>query len=358
MQLHGMIPVVDVTINGKGPFKMMIDTGAGATVVNDDLVKELGIPVTGKTKIGDPADPQGITADTVLIDRLDIGGVSFSKVNGVSWDRSQLRPGADAPRGILGLPLFADRLLTLNYPERKVLVGEGALPAANGADIVTYQPGEADLVSVPISVAGTTIGATLDSGASSKEGLGFPMEHMDTLPLVAKPVEIGRGRMAGGEVVIYGATLNGAVVVGGHTFDGPAVHFNGRLRHVNLGAGLLSQFAVTLDQKHQRIRFEFKGAPPPAPASAPKAGTGDTCVGTFGERQVSREGDALYLQRITGPRGMGPKMRLISVTKDEFTLEGVPAARVKCVRGSDGSVTALSVLGPSGEWETAGRSQP
>lgn len=254
MQIQSRIPVVEATVNGKGPFRFFVDTGAGATVLNDDLVKELQLPVVGSTKIGDPSDPQGIAASKVSVDALEIGGASFRNFTAVSWDRSRLRP-EDAPRGVLGIPLFVDLLLTLDYPAKKVVIGRGALPEANGRDIVNFKHGEANLFSVPITVAGVETQATLDSGGGGS-GLGFPSDYMEKLPLVAKPVEVGRGRMAGGEVVIYAAKLKGNVKVADHVFEEPTVHFNGRLKHINLGSELLSRFAVTIDQKNQRIRFK------------------------------------------------------------------------------------------------------
>jgi hypothetical protein len=254
MQIQSRIPVVEATINGKGPFRFFIDTGAGATVLNDDLVKELQLPVIGSTRIGDPSDPQGIAASNVSVDALEIGGASFRNFTAVSWDRSKPRPG-DAPRGVLGIPLFVDLLLTLDYPAKKVVIGRGALSAANGRDIVNFKHGEANLFSVPITVSGVETQATLDSGGGGS-GLGFPTDYMKKLPLISKPVEVGRGRMAGGEVVIYAAKLKGSVKVGDHVFEEPTVHFNGRLRHINLGSELLSKFSVTIDQKNQRIRFK------------------------------------------------------------------------------------------------------
>src|SRR5262249_1110188 len=58
-------PVVDVILNGKGPFRMFLDTGAGATVLDQSLATELGLAPSGKTRLGDPANPQAISADIV-----------------------------------------------------------------------------------------------------------------------------------------------------------------------------------------------------------------------------------------------------------------------------------------------------
>ena len=105
MEIYGRKPVVDVKINGQGPFKFFLDTGAGGTVLDQKLADELKLPTDGKTKIGDPSDPEGITANRNKIEDLEVGGATFSGVIGVSWDRSPLYKEG-APRGVLGMPLF------------------------------------------------------------------------------------------------------------------------------------------------------------------------------------------------------------------------------------------------------------
>ncbi len=359
MQTHGRVPVVEVSINGKGPFRFFIDSGASVTVLNDDLMEELKLPVTGTTKIGDPADPQGITAKVVTVERLELGGVSFSKFNAVAWDRSTLRPEQDAPRGVLGVPLFASLLQTLDYPGGQLIMSKGELPAANGEDILDYTSREAiGIISIPVTIAGAATDATMDSGSSGE--FSFPSGYMEKLPLASKPVEVGRGRMAGGEVVIYGAKMNGAIKIGRYTFENPTVRFNGRLRHINIGSGLLSRFVITIDRKNHRIRFKDsnKIAPSVEPSVKPAAGESSefseySGVYGGGVRQISVEGDSLYIQRLAGPQGKGSKIKLAKTAKDQFAMAGETMARIKFVRGADGKVSELHVLNPAGVWEVS-----
>lgn len=252
MQLVSRKPVIDVMIDGKGPFKFFLDTGAGATVVNRDLADELKLPILGDIRIGDPASPQAISANQVGLSRLEIGTAVFSDLVAVSWDRSGLyQPGA--PRGVLGMPLFATMLLTVDYPRSQVVISRGELPP-NELDVVNYKVGEAGLFSVPITIAGVASEATLDTGSPS--GLSFPNSFMELLPLASKPIEVGRGRTVAAEVIIYGAKLNGTVKLGNQNFENLEVRFNDRLKHINIGYGLLNQCAVTIDQKNHRIRFK------------------------------------------------------------------------------------------------------
>lgn len=353
MELFARKPVVEVKINGQGPFKLFLDTGAGATVLNQDLADELNLPGKGTTKIGDPTDPEGITANKNLIEKLEIGGAVFSDFIAVSFNRSALYQ-AGAPRGVLGMPLFVKLLLTIDYPQNKLVIAKGDLPKSNGADILDYQVSEAGLFGVPLKIAGKDLTATLDTGAQG--GLSFPNEYMEKLPLTEKPKEIGRGRTVAGEAIIYGAKLNGDVGLGQYKFENLNVTFFGRLTHLNIGYGFLNQFAVTVDQKNKRLKFDKTAASTqtvkPAIESLPITNNKlAEYTGLYGERRLTIEQGALYLQRLSGPQGEGPKIKLVQIKQDEFALDGTTAVRIKFVRAQNGEIGELQVLTPGGEWE-------
>lgn len=361
MELVGRKPVVEVKINGQGPFKFFLDTGAGATVLDQALVDELKLTVTGTTKIGDPADPEGITAKQNQIDKFEVGGATFSNFVALSWDRAGLyKPGS--PRGVLGMPLFRQLLLTVDYPANRVVIARGTLSKADGPDIIDYHLGEAGLFSVPLKVAGQDVWATLDTGSPSY--LGFPTEFQTKLPLVEKPVEVGRGRTVGGEAIVYGAKLKGSIVLGRNTFDDPQVTFFDRLRHPNLGYGFIHDFAITIDQVNKRMRWARSAAPNLAdgpsmltPAATPAADYA-LYAGIYGLRRMTVQDGKLFVQRLSGPQGEGPKLELAQVKADEFALAGKSGVRFVFTRDAAGKVTGLKVLNPAGEWETASRSQP
>lgn len=353
-------PVVEVMINGKGPFRFFLDTGAGATVIDQDLVDELKLPNQGATKIGDPASPEAITAKRNQIDKMQVGGATFANFIAVSWDRSVLyQPGA--PRGVLGMPLFSKLLLTIDYPNSKIAISRGALPKADGAEVIEYKNSDGDLFGVPLIVAGKEMVATLDTGSPGE--LSFPTDYQDKLPLEGKPVEIGRARTVAGESVIYGAKLTGQVKLGGHKFDSPRVTFFGRLTHLNIGYGFIREFAISIDQANRRMRWVRTPqsiAPAAAPSAAPPASSSTSeiaqYVGNYGVRQITVKEGKLYLQRLSGPQGEGPKLELSQVKRDEFALPATTEVRFKFVRDAKGQIAELKVLNPDGAWESSAKS--
>ena len=356
MTLYSNKPVVEVKINGKGPFKFFLDTGAGVTVFSQELADELKLVADGTRKVGDPANPQAIEAKKNNIDKLEIGDATISKFVALSFDRTGLyQPGA--PRGVLGIPLFRKLLLTIDYPKSQIVIEKGAVSTTDGKKVVDFKNSEGGIFSLPLVVAGKEMQATIDTGSGS--GISFPEWMMDKIALRGKPTEVGRGRTVGGESIIYGAQFAGEISLGEYKWNEPAVRFFSRLNKPNLGFQFLSAFAITIDQQNMRMRFE-KGAENAVQKVETKTVTSTgpfaEFAGLYGERRITAENETIFLQRIAGPNGEGPKIKLVQVKPGEFALEGQTEVRVKFVRNGEGKVESVNVLTPSGNWEPAKRS--
>ena len=140
MQMRGLMPVIEVKLNGQGPFAFMIDTGAGMQADVDTAVAErLGLQLSGRAINGDPSGENDREVATATIDSIALGGsgrdassVAFRNVTAVVRPQKITKDYPDVD-GILGFALFTDYLLTLDYPAMQVRLARGALPAANGA---------------------------------------------------------------------------------------------------------------------------------------------------------------------------------------------------------------------------------
>ena len=250
-------PSIDVRINGKGPFRLLLDTGSGAALIVDDaLAAELGLKSSGTRQIGDPNTPEALTAKIVAVDRVEIGGLVLRKVDAISWKRTP-HDGADAPRGVAGLGLFGPRLVTLDYGHGELTIASGELPEADGRAILTatFEDG---IPSLPIDVAGVLFRAHLDSGSTGFVGL--PLDAVKKLPLEAPPVPVGRARTASGDYQVTESRLLGSLRVGDIVIDHPKVRFVD-LPQANLGFDLLRSLVVTVDRANARVRLVSTGKP-------------------------------------------------------------------------------------------------
>jgi hypothetical protein len=261
MARAGHMPMVDVMVNGQGPFHFAIDTGAaGALRIDSALVARLGLPVVGEVRAGDPSGKNMRTMSMVRVDSIAVGGARFSGMMGAVRDYNE--PGRDrfTVDGILGFGLFADCLVTLDYPGNQLRMERGSLPAANGRDVLAFQD-EHGIPSVPLDVAGHAVTAHLDAG--SMGGFMMPDSMMSHLQLASEPKVVGKARTVSNTFEIKSADLNGAITLGGLRFDKPTVTFQPVMPGVNVGARVLSDLRLTFDQKSKLVRIER-----PAVASA------------------------------------------------------------------------------------------
>lgn len=260
MDLASGRPVVELRLEGKGPYRFILDTGAGSTVVDAALARELGLRAVGETRLGDPSDPEALAAQMVYAESLVLGGVALSGVTMAAFDVRSLMGASYG--GILGLPDLEAFLVTLDYPRGRVRMERGELdPGAAG--VVAYDSPDG-IISLPLRVDGRVLTAHLDSG--NPGGFMLPRAVADSVALLSGPVEIGRAQTVNSESVVWLARLRGDIQVGGLTYAQPEVHLSDLLdRWANIGFEQLRELAVTVDQRNRRLRLERTGtAAPPA----------------------------------------------------------------------------------------------
>jgi len=255
MQNWGGRPVVEVRINGKGPYRFLVDTGANVTLIAADLSAELSLPA--------PDDPQVTTPDGsppppgVTIHELRIGDVALGDMLAVVMPLGGFFMSPDdAPRGVLSAAYFSGCLVTFDYPAKRVLIRKGELAAADSRSVFEY--GEDQILpTVPIRVAGHETHVHLDTG--SPMGLTLPAHFLRELPLASQPKDDGTARTPGGSFPISVASVQGAIELGQYKLDLTEVRFSdvgpgGGAPIGNIGDDVLRQFVVTLDSKNRRIR--------------------------------------------------------------------------------------------------------
>src|SRR2546423_15301867 len=78
MKFRGLMPVIEVKLNGQGPFAFMIDTGAGMQAdIDTSVAAQLKLPPGGKVLNGDPSGENDREVATARIDSLTFGGAEF-----------------------------------------------------------------------------------------------------------------------------------------------------------------------------------------------------------------------------------------------------------------------------------------
>ncbi len=261
-------PVVEVELCGAGPFPMILDTGAAGVVLDAVLAGELALPVLGPARLGDPSDPTANEAERVALASLRLGDLLFEELEGLAWERP-VGMRRQATRGVVGLPLLEQGLVTFDYRAGELRFERGALPEPDGESVLVMRRDPFGILLVPIDLAGTSLDAHLDSG--NARSILLPARLQEQVKLVEGSRRIGRGVRASGPVEFTIGQLDGDVRVGALVLARPEVRFDAALPDANLGATFFHSAALTLDLAHLRLRLVPYDAEKPG-ESAPGAG--------------------------------------------------------------------------------------
>ncbi len=318
LDLDGVHLMVQGRINGSRPLDLILDTGAGATVIDRALAAELGFELTGKimgSGAGEKMPEVNFLADaTTSLPGVEVRGQTIVAIDlrGIIEDRFG-RP----VDGILGYDFISRFVMTVDYENARVdLVRPAQRPYGGGGAVVPIrivdsQP-HCDVVLHPAGREPLHCDLMIDTGSGNALDLSraFTDEH-DLLATLAASVPFTGGYGIGGETTSLLGRL-AAVELGGLTLAEPLVRFErdaagegAAPSHAGiLGGRLLSRFTVTFDYVQQRMILEPNAA--------------------FG-RRTEECGAGIVLG--TGGRGDWHRFTVLHVT------EGSPAAAVGVAPG-------------------------
>jgi predicted aspartyl protease len=155
-----------VMINGQGPFRLIVDTGASHSTLSTELARALGL---------EPSDEyalvlNGVTGTArvpgVLVDRLQAGDLTMKRAR-IPVLQSSLMAGADGVLGLAGLDashVYVDFRKDRVVIARKAQTGLGAYALIQGSRI------RDGLIAVDARIARVRAIAIIDTGAERSLG--------------------------------------------------------------------------------------------------------------------------------------------------------------------------------------------
>lgn len=253
-------PVIELTINDQGPFRFVVDSGAGGTVLDDDLAKKLDLRTIGKALTGDVSGQAPKEMPLVAVDRIGIGSALFTDSIAVIGDLDAVWiDQQNGPDGVLAFGTFADCLVTLDYPNQKLTLETGTLPPADGRDFLEYEyVDDQRIPCVRLAINGVETPIQLDTGASMAGTLAADLEGKVRTKSVPTPT--GMVRRMNSSMVQRDARIDGAVMLGQHEIRDPIFNFMGQ--RSMFGFQILKHFAITFDQGEKTVRFARAGTAP------------------------------------------------------------------------------------------------
>ncbi len=125
---------VETTLNDKGPFRLVVDTGSGGTVITPNAAERLGMTrdsAVGAVKVVSPLSDgcgdgcQGVggfaPAYAVQVQSIKAGGIVQENAVLAVIDLGLVSPrGSIITDGIIGYPFMKDLELIIDYPNKKL----------------------------------------------------------------------------------------------------------------------------------------------------------------------------------------------------------------------------------------------
>lgn len=242
------LPVVPAVVNGV-PVELMLDTGAHVNVLSSRLAKRAGIATVDRAHAGVDVAGNGLPATATLrLDSFAVGDASLGAVGAVVFDS----PVVERFDGVIGLASFGTKLLTLDYPNRRIILEDGALPNIDGRSILPLNPTRGGGWTFPATVAGRPVSIQLDTGASA--GL-FVSSSDNSFPGVGETVPYSTTQTWTDAIQIRAGYLRGDLAIGEHVIRRPPTLFADRRDFTLMGGEWLDEFVVTIDQRNRRVRF-------------------------------------------------------------------------------------------------------
>ena len=149
-----------ISINGQGPFRFIIDTGANRSVLSRDLAKRLGLAPSGEDVVHSIDGAQSATL--VSVESLSFGALHLSRGDTPVLDGPML----DGEHGLLGVDGMAGRLLHIDFKKRCVEIYESAAQMpVQGWLSAPARMRFGSLLMVPGEIMGVHVNVLIDTGS-------------------------------------------------------------------------------------------------------------------------------------------------------------------------------------------------
>lgn len=250
--------VIESQLSDGKTYRFIVDTGSTATLVSPDLAKKFAM----KERRGVPRRKVHVTSasgaevelEAITLRQLNLGDALFERVPALIFDFTDLSGHLGLPiDGIVGFPVFRNTLLTMNYPEHKLVIASypeftPPAPVASPQTSTIAFNNEQGTPLIPIQMGNESFIVLIDSGSDGSLSLNPVGLH----PHFANGPRVGTliSSLRGDRRQLTGR-LNQDVLIGSHLIQKPVVDLTDQLS--SIGGEFLRHFVVTFDQRRNQV---------------------------------------------------------------------------------------------------------
>jgi hypothetical protein len=253
---------VQVRVNGQGPYRFVVDSGADSSVIGVRAARALQLPAGTPVLLNGMTDSSQV--DRVLVDTIQLGPSTIRDL-----ELPVLKDQNVGGEGMLGIDVLVQQRLMLDFEKRTINVEDARVPAKrlDGEIVVTARLQHGQLILTQAKANGRPIDAVIDTGSELSIGnLALRDRLMRKDPskftkigitgVTGVPVDLDLARVDEvrlGSVVLHDVPIAFA--------DVPPFAVFGLLAQPSLlvGTDLLETFRrVSLDFRARKVRFQLR----------------------------------------------------------------------------------------------------
>jgi hypothetical protein len=257
---------VDVQVNGSGPYRFIVDSGADTSVIGMGVARQLMLP------LGTPAILNGMTSRDV-VDRVKVAELTLGPTTVRDLELPALREYDVGGDGLLGIDALVSKRLLMDFEKRLIKVEDASVPYVSmpGEIVVRARRRNGQLILTHVRAAGVPLDAVIDTGTEITIGnlalrdllIRGNRDKFIEVPVmgvtgVTQKLQVARiGELQLGPITISDVPMAFADVPPFKLFglsDQPALL---------LGTDLLETFRrISLDFKSRKVRFQLRKCKP------------------------------------------------------------------------------------------------
>lgn len=252
---------IAVQVNGSGPYRFVVDSGADSSVIGARVARALQLPVGSQVTLN------GMTGSSivprVLVDELGLGPVRVANLELPVLQEHDM--GGD---GMLGIDALAEERLMLDFEKRLITVEDASKPPIrmDGEIVVTARRRRGQLILTQAKANGRTVNAVVDTGTEITIGnsvlreqilrRGGKVEKIEVTGVTGVTAELDLAHVAEirlGRVILRNVPIAFA--------DVPPFEVFGLAKEpaMLLGTDLMETFRrVSLDFRARKVRFQLR----------------------------------------------------------------------------------------------------
>jgi predicted aspartyl protease len=253
---------VDVLVNGRGPYRFVVDSGADTSVIGVRIAQQLQLP------LGTPAVLNGMTSRDV-VDRVKVDQLTLGPTTVRNLELPALREADVGSDGLIGIDALVHQRLMMDF-EKKLITVEDARkppPFEPGEIVITAKREHGQLILTHVRAAGLSLDAVIDTGTEITIGnlalrdklLRRHPDRFKTVPVIDVTGTTVNLQLAWIDELDLGPiTLRGVPIA---FADVPPFKLFGLSNEPSLllGTDILENFRrVSLDFRARKVRFQLR----------------------------------------------------------------------------------------------------